>query len=289
MRALKIIFLSLLCVALLFALIVVTRDYARRNQEKREELNEYYESIYADVIQRQEEYEKNYEQQKEERRNKEKNYSPYQRLADKSMSSTIFFLGDRVIYGSGVNPITESFRVLLKNRCAEAFPGGTERYEGSAQNGYINALTLSEEKMSGFVKKCKLHLLILSIGSREDYEDFGFFYERIIRLAKEYNPKSDVICIIQHGQTDEDAEIIENLCLHYDLLCVDMREHFEGREAELTTAENLPNVEGNKIYADVIFDVLKTAVDEERKTEEAPPSGIYLTDEEIELIRNYVK
>ena len=289
MRALKIIFLSLICAALLLALLVVTKDYARRNQKKREELNEYYESIYDDVIKRQEEYEKNYEQQKEERKNKEKNYSPYQRFADKSMSSTIFFLGDRVVYGSGVNPTAESFRVLLKNKYVKAFPGYTESYVGSAQNGYINALTLSEEKMTSYVKNYKLHLLILSIGSRDDYTDFGFFYERIIRLAKEYNPKSDVICIIQHGQTDEDAIIIKNLCLHYNLLCVDMREHFEGREAELTTAENLPNAEGNKIYADVLFDVMKAAVDEERKTEQAPDDGVYLTSEEIEMIRNYVK
>ena len=199
--------------------------------------------------------------------------------------ASVFYLGDRNAYGKGLKDTADSWKSLLKSRYEE-FPGESFRIEGtqSIERPDGGTLDFLDRLFDAYKTAYKLDLLFLCAGTRGEEKDFGAKYERIVREAKAFNKNSDVICIIEHNQTDSEAEAILEICEHYELLYVDMRPLFVGKEAELTFDDGYPNESGHQLYADEIFRVLKAAVEEKRSAKEFKTTGVFLTSEEIKEI-----
>ena len=280
---------ALVCVAIIFGIVFVARQYREEEMRKKEELEALYDKMYSEALSRAEAYEEKYEAERREKEYKEKNYSPYERLSDKSMMTHMLYLGGTTLYGVDVNPVTEPFRVLLSEKYDSGFEGQTDRKMASPMTELNNAFVYTEKVFfDEYIRGYKLELLFLCFDSREDNENFAVSYETLARSAKEFNEKAEVFCIIQHNQKKEDADAIIKICEHYDFLYVDMREHFEGRE-ELLTENGYPNVEGHKVYADAIYEELFSAVEEKRPSTVLKDEGVFLTSEKIAEIKEKTK
>jgi hemerythrin len=279
---------TLFCVAIIFGIVFVARQYKEEEMRKKEELEALYDKMYSEALSRAEAYEEKYEAERKEKEYKEKNYSPYERLSDKGMTTHMLYLGGTTLYGVDVNPVTEPFRVLLSSMYEAGFEGETDRKMASSMTEINNAFAYTEKVLfEEYVKGYKLDLLFLCFDSREDNENFAISYESLARGAKEFNEKAEVFCIIQHNQKKEDADAIIKICEHYDFIYVDMRQHFEGRE-ELLTENGYPNVDGHKVYADAIYEELFSAVEEKRPATDLKDDGVFLSSEKIAEIKEKI-
>ena len=277
--------LVLICVLLLVGLVIVLNNYSASNRTKREELEGLYESLYEQEMIKIEQNEQKRENEKKTRAEKEATYSPYQKLGDTTMLTSILYLGDRNAYGKGLKDTDDSWKMVMREKY-DIFPGETYRIEGTQNiekpDGGIIAYL--ERLFDAYIGAYKLDLMFLCAGTHGAEENFAEGYETIVRKAKKFNKNSDIICIIEHDQADNEADAIIKICEHYELLYVDMRPHFEGKNAELTFEDGFPNEEGHKLYADEIFKVLKNAVELGTPTKEYKATGVFLTSEEIQEI-----
>ena len=278
----KIIISISLCLLLLIGLIAVLNNYSARNQAKREELEAVYESLYEQAMLEIEENEKKREEELKERAEKEATYSPYEKLGEKGMITYVLYLGDRTANGKGLKDRNESFILLLRDKYDE-FQGKSDRLAGtqSIEKPDGGTLAFLNRQIDIYISTSKLDLLFLCAGTHGQEEDFGKEYEKIVLKAKNHNKNSDVICIIEHDQSDEEAEAIIRISEHYELLCVDMRSPFESSQETLLFEDGEPNEQGHQLYADEIFKVLKKAVEEKRGTKELKTTGVFLTSEEF--------
>lgn len=278
----KIIISISLCLLLLIGLIAVLNNYSARNQAKREELEAVYESLYEQAMLEIEENEKKREQELKERAEKEATYSPYEKLGEKGMITYVLYLGDRTANGKGLKDRNESFILLLRDKYDE-FQGKSDRLAGTQSIEKPDGGTLAylNRLIDIYIRNNKLDLLLLSVGTHGQEENFGKEYEKIVLKAKKSNQNSDVLCIIEHDQTDEEAEAIIRISEHYELLCVDMRPHFESEGETLVDEDGEPNEQGHQLYADEIFKSLREAVDEKRDARELKLEGVFLTNEEF--------
>ena len=280
----KFIVIVLVCLLLLVGLFVVLNDYSAKNKAKREELEEIYQLLYEQEMIKIEQNEIQREEEKKEHAIKEATYSPYQKLSDKTMLTSVFYLGDRNAYGKGLKNTNLSWKSLLKDKYT-AFPGVSFRIEGTqnAEKPTGGTFVYLGRLFEAYRIAYKLDLMFLCIGTNGEEEDFGAKYEELVRIAKNVNRNCDVICIIEHNQIDSEAEAILSICEHYELTCVDMRPHFEGKEG-LTFEDGYPNEQGHQLYSEVIFETLKRAVDEKIGPKEYKTEGLFLTSEDIKQI-----
>ena len=283
----RFVVLVLVCIALLFGLVIVLNNYSAKNQAKREELEGLYVSLYEQEMIKIERNEQKREDERKEHAEKEATFSPYQRLGDSSMLTSVFYLGDRNAYGKGLKDTSNAWKTLLKDKY-ETFPGESHRIEGTQQIERPDGGTFAylNRAFDAYESAFKLDLLYLCIGTQGAEERFGAEYEKIVRRAKSYNKNSDVICIIEHNQIESEVDAILKICEHYELLYVDMRPYFEGKTETLTFEDGMPNEEGHKLYAEVIYKALSKAVEERRGTKEFKTTAVFLTSEEIEKVDN---
>ncbi len=276
-----IIFISV-CLLLLIGLVAVLNNYSARNRAKREGLEEMYESLYEQAMLEIEENEKKREQELKEYAEKVATYSPYEKLGEKGMSTYIFYLGDRTANGKGLKNRNDSYIMLLRDKYDELL-GKSYRLEGTQRIEKPDGGTLAylNRQIDIYLRGYKLDLLILSAGTHGQEDNFGREYEKIVIKAKKYNKNGDVVCIIEHDQIDEEAEAIIRISEHYELLCVDMRPHFENEGKALINDEGEPNAQGHQLYADEIFKTLREAVEEKRGSNSLKTSGVFLTNEEF--------
>ena len=271
-----------LCLLLLIGLIAVLNNYSARNQAKREELEAVYESLYEQAMLEIEENEKKREQELKERVEKEATYSPYEKLGEKGMITYVLYLGDRTANGKGLKDRNDSYIMLLRDKYDE-FLGKSDRLEGTQSIEKPDGGTLAylNRLIDIYLRSYKLDLLLLSAGTHGQEENFGKEYEKIVLKAKNHNKNGDVVCIIEHDQTEGEAEAIIRISEHYELLCVDMRPHFESDGEALVDEDGEPNAQGHQLYADEIFNALRKAVDEKRGPNALKTSGVFLTNEEF--------
>ena len=122
---------TLFCVAIIFGIVFVARQYKEEEMRKKEELEALYDKMYSEALSRAEAYEEKYEAERKEKEYKEKNYSPYERLSDKGMTTHMLYLGGTTLYGVDVNPVTEPFRVLLSSTYEAGFEGEVPSTKGT--------------------------------------------------------------------------------------------------------------------------------------------------------------
>lgn len=94
-----------------------------------------------------------------------------------------------------------------------------------------------------------------------DPEEFTFFYEKLIRNAKELNKDAEIITIIESPLKQEPfADAIKRISVHYGAKWLDMRIPFKksGMLTEHLTSDMVhPNGNGYRIYANAVFGLIK--------------------------------
>lgn len=107
-------------------------------------------------------------------------------------------------------------------------------------------------------------LVILCYGQNDqDDSSFEVNYEALIRNTIRKNPNAEVIAILESSQKEYTNKIktIMKLCDYYDIPYVDMINVFENSGytyEELSDDGIHPNTIGKKIYANAIYNVIKT-------------------------------
>ena len=273
----RIILIAIVAVLLisLVTLFFINQSEKRAEAERKQALSD---ALYNAELEKIKEEREKAEKERQEYLERLRSYTVYQRLAERTISVNVLYLGDEVTYGAGVpKPSEQSWRILLKSRYKRYWSQNVIGTEGSHRHSTEgdDVLDYARKFAKSFVQLYPLHLAFICIGSDEATADFAYRYELIVEVVKENNALADVVCIIQHGQTDEDAKAIMQIVEHYGAVCVDMRPLFEGREEELLTENDLPNEKGNEVYADAIIAEIKRAVDEDKQLFPCPDERLF--------------
>lgn len=273
----KVILIAIVIVLILsiISIFAVSQNEKRLEAERQQALSD---ALYNAELEKIREEREKAEKERQEYLEKLRSYTVYQRLAERTISVNVLYLGDEVTYGAGVaRPSEDSWRILLKEKYKKYWSQNVIGTEGSHRHSTDgdDVLDYARKFAKSFVQLYPLHLAYLCIGSDEANTDFAYRYELIVEVVKQNNALADVVCIIQHGQSDEDAEAIMQIAEHYGAICVDMRPLFEGREEELLTEDGLPNVKGNEVYADAIIAEIRKAVDEDKQLIPCPEERLF--------------
>lgn len=134
----------------------------------------------------------------------------------------------------------------------------------SSYAGYVRLMTLDykEDILTDY------DLIIFCYGQNDDIDNFGQYYEGMIRAARLKYPHASIISVLESSQKEytEKMQIIQELSKHYEILIADTIEPFMngnfGTYDILTTDGIHPNTAGAQIYADTIG----TIIDQEVKT-----------------------
>ncbi len=102
--------------------------------------------------------------------------------------------------------------------------------------------------------------------------------ESMIRGIRSSRPYCDILLVIPHSATDEEAEAILSLAAHYGLVTADVRPAFTA-DATLVHTEGehtgLPNDRGHTAYAEVILAAITDAADREHVSPALPAWRLY--------------
>ena len=276
--------LIIVCLALIVGLVAFVTLSNKQMDEQARERDAIANALLSSELEKLREERDQREQERQEMLDKNSNYTVYQRLGEKALNTYVLYVGDEVVYGAGVNPQTQSWRMLLRALYKRYFHSNIIGTELTPPDSSMNKLSYAKSAVDAFTSMYDLHLTFVSVGSNEEYTDFAERFEKIVRAAKSPRAKdkgvdkgvlADVFCIIQHGQSDEDAEVIMQIAEYYGTVCIDMRPIFRGREAELTTEEGLPNVLGNQLYADEIFARLKKEMQNDKIPIACPATPLF--------------
>ncbi len=276
--------LIILCLVLIVGLIAFVTLSNKQLDEEARERNAIAEALLSSELAKLREERDQREQERQEMLEKNHSYTVYQRLSEKALNTYVLYVGDEVVYGAGVDAQTQSWRMLLRALYKRYFHSNIIGTELTPTDSTLDKFSYARSAVNAFTDLYDLHLTFVSIGSNEEYTDFAARFEKIVRAAKIPRAKdkgvdkgmlADVFCIIQHGQSDEDAEAIMQIAEYYGTVCIDMRPIFRGREAELTTDDGLPNVLGNQLYADEIFARLKKEMQNDKIPIACPDTPLF--------------
>ncbi|CAM4051630.1 GDSL-type esterase/lipase family protein [Mesobacillus thioparans] len=193
--------------------------------------------------------------------------SVYEKVASGS-SINYMIIGDSIGRGAGAESKNlrwySQFEVLLKD-----FSGSRARRNSIVQSGATAFEGLY--KLQKAPKFSDIDLIFIVFGENDrkymDAEQFTFFYERLIRKAKERYPNSEVITIIENPLKQEEfADAIDRVSVHYGAKTLDMRIPFKESgmlTEQLTTDMVHPNGKGYQLYAYSILELIKDNIQKE--------------------------
>lgn len=126
-------------------------------------------------------------------------------------------------------------------------------------------------KMQSSPKLQNMDLIFIVFGENDrkfmDPEEFTFFYEKLLRSAKELNKSAEIITIIESPLKQEPfADAIKRISVHYGAKCLDMRIPFKesGMLTEHLTSDMVhPNGNGYRLYANSVFELIKKNIKNE--------------------------
>lgn len=151
--------------------------------------------------------------------------------------------------------------VLLKD-----FSGVRARRNMVVQSGATSFEGIYKLQMSPKFRDIDLIFIVFGENDRKymDPEQFTFFYEKLIRNAKERYPRSEIITIIESPlKQDRYADAINRVSAHYGAKPLDMRIPFEqsGMLTEQLTTDTIhPNGKGYLLYASSILELIKNNI-----------------------------
>lgn len=110
-------------------------------------------------------------------------------------------------------------------------------------------------------------------------DEFGVFYENLIREIKEKHPKAEIVTLIESSLKGEEyPNVIKNLSKRHNTILVDTRIPFynSGKTMEELTVDTVhPTNEGYTMYANEIFNTLKKNIEDNKKIAQYNKQPVY--------------
>jgi lysophospholipase L1-like esterase len=190
-----------------------------------------------------------------------KNLTVYEKIEEGSKFSYLI-IGDSIGRGAGAENMDlrwySQFEALLKD-----FSGSRARRNMIVQSGATAFEGIYKLEMAPKFRDIDLIFIVFGENDRKymDSEQFTFFYEKLIRNAKERYPGSEIITIIESPLKQEKfADAIKRVSVHYGAKPLDMRIPFEQSgmlTEQLTTDTVHPNGKGYQLYAVSILELIQ--------------------------------
>lgn len=173
----------------------------------------------------------------------------YQKLAE-GHRVNILVVGDSI----GAQPWIGTVQSHLKSTYgAKSYASNISMGGNTSYAGYVRTMTLAD--------KVSYDLVILCYGQNDSAEDFGLYYEALLRAVKsKYN--CSIISVLEHSQKEytEKIKIIQDLADHYGVLTADTIAPFQSDYDNLTADGIHPNNAGQELYAKTVGKVIDQAV-----------------------------
>lgn len=212
------------------------------------------------------------------KRNEEaKKYSFYQKLAN-GCDVKMLIMGDSVISGYGASGEGTMWFNLLKDYVEEKYSVGmtVENLSGAGNSLFPDMLTVKDGATAA---DCDLALLCY--GHDDPDEDFGVYFEALVRAIHMKNPDCAIIYVLEstEGGHTPRMQTLENVCGYYSVPVADTFAPYyalgqEGFFEALSDGVH-PNDEGQQIYFETVRDVIdeNVAADTGKMEDTAPLSG----------------
>ncbi|MBT2695063.1 SGNH/GDSL hydrolase family protein [Bacillus sp. ISL-55] len=194
-----------------------------------------------------------------------KDLTVYEKIASGS-SFNYLIIGDSIGRGAGAENKDmrwySQLEMLLKD-----FSGSRARRNMLVQSGATSFEGIYKLQKSPRFGDSDLIFIVFGENDRKymDSEQFTFFYEKLIRDAKERYPGSEIITIIESPLKQEPfADAIKRLSTHYGAKTLDMRIPFRQSgmlTEQLTTDMVHPNGKGYQLYAASILELIKKNIE----------------------------
>ncbi|WP_079509449.1 SGNH/GDSL hydrolase family protein [Mesobacillus jeotgali] len=190
----------------------------------------------------------------------------YEKIANGS-SINYLVIGDSIGRSAGAERKDlrwySQLEVLLKD-----FSGSRARRNMVVQSGATAFEGLYKLQRAPKFRDIDLIFIVFGENDRKymNPEEFTFFYEKLIRKAKERYPGSEIITIIENPLKQEQyADAIKRVSFHYGAKPLDMRIPFKESgllTEQLTTDMVHPNGKGYQLYAFSILELIKNNIHE---------------------------
>ena len=176
-----------------------------------------------------------------------------------SYEGNILIIGDSIGNNAGASNASLGWTALVSKHLEDQYGihvtltnvsmGGNTSYAG-----YVRTMALSDN--------IDYDLAILCYGQNDNLENFGLYYESIIRAVNSKYTKCSIISILESAQREYTEKIttIENIAEYYGIPVADTIRSFNngtnGNYSDLTIDGTHPNDLGQKIYADIIESII---------------------------------
>lgn len=175
----------------------------------------------------------------------------------------LLIVGDSIAAGTGAEGIENRWAELVKTEL------------GNKYGSDINMTNVSMggcDSLCGYVRVQNIRdgidndLAVICYGENDAEEDFGLYYESIIRALRAKYPAIEIICIQESSQMDYTFKMktIAEIAGHYNLPVADTIEPFMADYDNLTVDGCHPNNAGHRIYANVVEGIIDDAVRDKR-------------------------
>jgi lysophospholipase L1-like esterase len=180
-------------------------------------------------------------------------------------SFNYLIIGDSIGRGAGAESKNlrwySQLEVLLKD-----YSGTRARRNMLVQSGATAFEGIYKLQQAPKFRDIDLIFIVFGENDRKymDSEQFTFFYEKLVRNAKERYPGSEIITIIENPLKQEQfADAIKRVSAHYGAKPLDMRIPFNQSgmlTEQLTTDTVHPNGKGYQLYATSMLKLIKNNI-----------------------------
>lgn len=184
--------------------------------------------------------------------------SCYQMLAD-GFDVNMLIVGDSIGAGAGASDNDHKWANLLATKLKSKYGGEVKLTNismggNSSYAGYVRSMALNDN--------INYDLVVLCYGQNDSKDNFGLYYESIIRAIKLRYPKASIICIQESSQRDytEKMQTIQAIAEHYGLPIADTIAPFKANYDNLTKDRVHPNDEGQQVYFETVMSVIEPLV-----------------------------
>lgn len=135
-----------------------------------------------------------------------------------------------------------------------------------AGTGYVKLATLDDDT--------DYDAVILCYPATEDKEEL-IQYEALLRSVKQKFDKCTIISVIANSDQQADCTSLYNLVRHYGGVSVNMQEVIDEHGEDVIDHEFYPNDKGYKLYANTIFDTIKSKVTKNAQVKDGDIEPVY--------------
>ncbi len=172
----------------------------------------------------------------------------------------LLVVGDSIGFGTGSQGIENRWPQLISAHMDEKY-GSEVNIENVSMGGC--------DSVCGYVRVQALNdgtdydLAVICYGENDAEEDFGLYYESIIRALRAKYPAIEIICIQESSQRDYTFKMqtIAEIAEHYHIPVADLIEPFRADYDNLVVDGTHPNNDGYRIYAKVLEEIIDEQVE----------------------------